>query len=73
MIGEARQSAIGVSLVTGVGLTLVLNQALRDIWFALQITVPITLIMGAVLALFATDSIKKGGEDRPKSSTRKNL
>jgi hypothetical protein len=65
VISEAKISAIAVSLLTGVGLTLVLSQALRDLGGALAISVPITLIMGGVLALFATDSIKKGRDASP--------
>jgi hypothetical protein len=65
-IGEAKLSALVVSLLTGVGLTLFLSQALRSLSFALTISVPITLVMGAVLFLFASDNIKKGGQKLPK-------
>ncbi len=67
-IGEAKLSALAVSFLTGVGLTIVLNQALRDFGFALTITIPITLVMGAVLFVFASDNIKTGGEKPPKGS-----
>lgn len=67
-IGEAKLSALVVSGLTGVGLTLLLSQALRDLGFALTISVPITLVMGAVMFLFASDNIKKGGEKPPKGS-----
>lgn len=67
-IGEAKLSALLVSALTGVGLTLVLGQALRDYGYALTIAVPLTLVMGAVLFLFASDNIKKGGEKPPKDS-----
>lgn len=66
--GEARISALVVSALTGAGLTLFLNQALRDLTFALSISVPVTLVMGAVLFLLASDNIKKGGEKPPKGN-----
>ena len=50
-IGEARISAIAVSILTGIGLTFMLNSALRDFSFAMSISVPVTLVMGAVLFL----------------------
>ncbi len=62
-IGEARISAIAVSILTGIGLTFMLNTALRDMGFALSISVPATLVMGAVLFVFASDNIKKGGKE----------
>ena len=62
-IGEARISAIAVSILTGIGLTFMLNTALRDLGFALSISVPIMLVMGAVLFVFASDNIKKGGDE----------
>lgn len=71
MISEAKLSAIAVSLVTGVGITLFLNQALRDLGSALAISVPVTLVMGGVLTLFASDNIKKGGEKPPKNEANK--
>ena len=64
-IGEARISAIAVSILTGIGLTFMLNSALRDVAFAMSISVPVTLVMGAVLFLFASDDIKKGGKAPP--------
>jgi hypothetical protein len=64
-IGEARISAIAVSILTGVGLTFMLNTALRDFGFALSISGPVTLVMGAVLFVFASDNIKKGGDEPP--------
>jgi preprotein translocase subunit SecY len=63
---EAKLSALFVSALTGIGLTLFLNQALRDLGAVLMITVPVTLVMGAVLFLFASDNIKKGGDKPPK-------
>ena len=65
-IGEARISAIAVSILTGIGLTFMLNTALRNMGFALSISVPATLVMGAVLFVFASDNIKKGGNQPPK-------
>ena len=65
MTGEARISALVVSALTGVGLTLFLNTALRDLGHALAISFPIALVMGAVLFLFASDTIKKGGDKAP--------
>jgi preprotein translocase subunit SecY len=67
-IGEAKLSALAVSFLTGVGLTIVLNQALHDFGFALTITIPITLVMGAVLFVFASDNIKTGGDKPPKGN-----
>jgi hypothetical protein len=69
-IGEARISAIAVSILTGIGLTFMLTTALRDIGFALSISAPVTLVMGAVLFLFASDDIKKGGEEPPVKQAR---
>jgi hypothetical protein len=65
-IDEAKLSALGVSALTGVGLTLFLSHALRSLSFALTISIPTTLVMGAVLFLFASDNIKKGGDKPPK-------
>jgi preprotein translocase subunit SecY len=65
-IDEAKLSALVISALTGVGLTLFLNQALRDLGTVLAITVPVTLVMGAVLFLFASDNIKKDGDKPPK-------
>jgi len=67
-IGEAKISALVISVLTGAGLTVMLNQALRDLGFALTITIPITLVMGALLFVFASDNIKKGGEKPPKGN-----
>ena len=67
-IGEAKISALVVSALTGVGLTLALNQGFRDLGFVLSITVPVTVVMGAVLFLFASDNIKTGGEKPPKGN-----
>jgi hypothetical protein len=61
MIDEAKISALVVSALTGVGLTMFLNSALHDLGSALAISVPVALVMGAVLFVFASDSIKKGG------------
>ena len=41
-------------------------QALRDLGTVLAITVPVTLVMGAVLFVFASDNIKKDGDKPPK-------
>ncbi len=65
-IDEAKLSALVISALTGIGLTLFLNQALRDLGTVLAITVPVTLVMGAVLFVFASDNIKKGGDKPPK-------
>ncbi len=65
-IGEAKLSALAVSGLTGIGLTIFLSQALRDIGYALSISLPVTLVMGAVLFLFASDNIKTGGDKPPK-------
>jgi hypothetical protein len=70
-IDEAKLSALGVSLLAGVGLTLFLSQATKDLGFALSITVPVTLIMGGVMFLFASDNIKKGGEKPPADKATK--
>ena len=65
-IDEAKLSALVISALTGIGLTLFLNNALRDLGTVLAITVPVTLVMGAVLFVFASDNIKKGGDKPPK-------
>ena len=65
MISEAKLSALLVAGLTGIGLTLVLAEALRSVTTALTISVPVAVVMGAVMALFATDEIKTGG-DTPK-------
>ena len=65
-IDEAKLSALVISALTGIGLTLFLNQALRDLGTVLAITVPLTLVMGAVLFVFASDNIKKDGDKPPK-------
>ncbi len=62
---EAKISALVVSALTGVGLTLFLSSALRDLGSALSISVPVALAMGGVLFLFASDTIKKGGKNPP--------
>ena len=67
-ISEAKLSALVISVLTGAGLTLLLNQALRDLGFALSISIPITLVMGAVLFVFASDNIKTGGDKPPKGN-----
>ncbi len=59
MIDEAKISALVVSALTGVGLTMFLNSALRDLGSALAISVPASLVMGAVQFIFASDNIKK--------------
>ena len=60
-VGEAKISALAVAALTGAGLTLMLSQALRDLGYALSISLPITLVMGAALFFFASDDIRKGG------------
>jgi len=70
-IGEAKISALAVSALTGAGLTLMLSQALRDLGNALVISVPVTLVMGGVLFLFANDDIKKGGSEPPPDKASK--
>ncbi len=65
-IDEAKLSALVISALTGIGLTLFLNQALRDLGTVLAVTVPVTLVMGAVLFVFASDNIKKDGDKPPK-------
>lgn len=69
MIDEAKISALLVSALTGVGLTMFLNSALRDLGSALAISVPAALVMGAVLFVFASDTIKKGGKNPPPDQT----
>jgi len=71
MIDEAKLSAILVSALTGVGLTLMLSAVFRSLTAALSISVPVALVMGAVLALFATDDIRKGGDKPPKKQVTK--
>ena len=71
MISEAKLSAIIVSLLTGVGITMFLNNAMRALGSALAISVPVTLVMGGVLTLFASDNIKKGGDKPSKNKAKK--
>lgn len=59
MIDEAKISALIVSALTGVGLTLFLNSALRDLGSALAISIPAALVMAVILVLGASDTIKK--------------
>jgi len=68
-IDEAKLSAIVVSVLTGVGLTLFLNQALRDLGLVLTMTIPVTLLMATVLSLFASDNIRKGRDKSPPQNT----
>jgi len=70
-IDEAKLSALVISALTGIGLTLFLNQALRDLGTVLAITVPVTLVMGAVLFVFASDNIKTDGDKPPSDKTSK--
>ncbi len=71
-VGEAKISALAVAALTGAGLTLMLSQALRDLGYALSISLPITLVMGAALFFFASDDIRKGGNAPEKQSTKGN-
>jgi hypothetical protein len=71
MISEAKLSALGVSVLTGVGLELMLGNVFQDYVFALTYSVPATVVMGAVMALFASDNIKKGGDKPPPENTSK--
>lgn len=65
-IGEARLSALLVAGLGGVGLTLMLREALRDLGTAMLISVPVALGMGVMMFLTASDEIsKKGGDKRP--------
>ena len=61
-------SALLVSLMTGVLLTVLLSQAFRNVWLALGYTVPATVVMGGVMALIASEKIKfkMGGKKPPK-------
>ena len=59
-------SALLVSLLTGAILTILLAQAFRNVWIALEYTVPATLVMGGVMALLASEKIKFGGKKPPK-------
>ena len=70
MISEAKLSAIIVALLTGVGITMTLTTAYRDLGSALAIAVPVALVMGAVLVIFATDEIKKGGDKQPQKDKK---
>jgi hypothetical protein len=64
-IGEAKISALLVAGLTGVALTLTLNEALRSLATALSISVPIALVLGVGMFLMASDEIKKKGGDKP--------
>jgi hypothetical protein len=65
-MSEAKVSALIVAALAGVGLTLMLGQALRDWGAALAVTVPLTLVLGAGMALFASDGMRKGNKVSPK-------
>jgi len=69
VIDEAKISALIVSALTGVGLTLFLNSALRDLGSALAISVPAALVMGVILFLGASDTIKKRDAKAPSRET----
>jgi len=60
-------SALVVSLLTGVILTVLLTQAFRNVWMAMGYTVPATVVMGGVMALLASEKIKikLGGKAKP--------
>jgi hypothetical protein len=58
-MSEAKVSALIVAALAGVGLTLMLANALRDLGAALAVTVPVTLVLGAVMVLFASDGVRK--------------
>jgi hypothetical protein len=63
MIGEAKISALVVAGLTGVALTVTLKEALRSWTTAMSISVPAALVLGVVMFLMASDSIKKKGGD----------
>jgi len=65
-IGEAKISALLVAGLAGVGLTLLFSAALRRLTTALSISIPITLVLGVVMFLTASDEVKKTGGDKPK-------
>lgn len=68
-IDEAKLSAVIVSVLAGLGLTLFLNQALRDLGLVLSMTIPVTLVMAIALSLFASDNIRKGRDEPPSRNT----
>jgi hypothetical protein len=65
-MSEAKVSALIVAGLAGVGLTLTLANALRDLGAALAVTVPTTLVLGAGMALFASDGARKRADKSPK-------
>jgi predicted exporter len=65
-MSEAKVSALIVAALAGVGLTLMLANALRDWGAALAVTVPLTLALGGVMALFASDGARKRDNKFPK-------
>ena len=71
MISEAKLSALVVAALVGIGLTLTLGAAFRDVGAALAVSVPIALVLGLVMALFATDDIRKGGYKPPQKEPTK--
>jgi hypothetical protein len=64
-MSEARLSALVVAGLTGVGLAMIFSQAFRDIQMGLMIGAPVAVVMGAVLALFASDDVKKKSGGKP--------
>ena len=59
-------SALIVAALAGIGLTLMLANALRDLMAALVIAVPISLALGAVMAVFASDGPRQRREKSEK-------
>lgn len=57
-MSEGRLSALLVSGLTGLGLVMIMGQAFRDYLMGLAVGVPVAVVMGVVLALFASDGLK---------------
>jgi hypothetical protein len=71
-IGEAKISALVVAGLTGVALTVILQEALRSLTTAMSISVPAAAVLGVVMFLMASDDIeKKGGDGKPPGQANK--
>jgi len=62
MIAENAIAAVLVALLTGGMLTMVLDRAVGNLWITLGYTAPATIVLGGVLFLLSTDTVRAGLE-----------
>ena len=62
MIAENAIAAVLVALLTGGMLTLAIDRAVGNLWITLGYTAPATIILGGVLFLLSTDTVRAGLE-----------